>query len=92
MKEVIENIKRLKAEIEWEYSLEYQVLLDTAIEVLEKQIPKKPKNLTWELLLEAGWVYGCPSCGCAVGKNKYHSAVTQEDEYCPTCGQKLEWS
>ena len=33
--ELIETLERLKAEIEWDYSLEYQVALEKTIEVLK---------------------------------------------------------
>lgn len=62
------------------------------INALSKQIPMKPKKLTYKLLLDAGWIYECPSCGCACGENKYHPEVTQDDMYCTQCGQKLDWS
>lgn len=35
-----------------------------AISALEKQIPKKPKKLTYKLLIDSGWEYECPNCGC----------------------------
>lgn len=61
------------------------------VETLEKQIPKKPKLLKNELLLVAGWQYGCPNCGCACGENKYHEEVTDAEHYCTQCGQALDW-
>ena len=33
--ELIETLERLKAEIEWDYSLEYQVAISEVIEVLK---------------------------------------------------------
>lgn len=63
-----------------------------AIEAIEKQIPNKPKLLENELLLVAGWQYGCPNCGCACGENKYHEEVTDAEYYCTQCGQALDWS
>lgn len=62
-----------------------------AIYALEKQIPKKPKKLTYKLLINDGWIYECPTCGCACGENKYHTEVTQDDAYCTQCGQMLDW-
>lgn len=41
--EMIKQLEMLKAEIEWEHSLEYQIVLDEVIKVLGKQIPKKYK-------------------------------------------------
>ena len=55
--------------------------IDLAIEALEKQIPKKPKEI------ENGWLYFyCPHCGNLVG-------TLMNFQY-PTCvcGQRLDWS
>lgn len=62
-----------------------------AIHALEKQVPKKPTKLVSQLLISAGWIYKCPTCGCACGENKYHLEVTQDDYYCTQCGQMLDW-
>jgi rubrerythrin len=64
---------------------------DDVEEVLEKQFPKKPNEMTYRPLRDIGWKYGCPSCKCAVGINNNAIDYTQEDEYCPSCGQRLEW-
>ena len=52
-KEAIENIKIAIAEVEWNYPMDYAIAFDVAINALEKQIPKKPKD--------DGWLY-CPIC------------------------------
>ena len=67
-------------------------LIETCENALEKQRPKKPNLLKNELLLVAGWQYGCPNCGCACGENKYHEEVTDAEYYCTQCGQALDWS
>ena len=59
-------------------------------EAKEKQNPKKVLPLTYKPLLEIGWRYECPNCGCAVGENIYHMDVTKDYEYCSMCGQKIE--
>lgn len=69
----------------------YHYLTGGANLVLGRDIPKKPKKLTYKLLLDDGWMYECPTCGCACGENKYHPEVTQDDVYCTQCGQKLDW-
>ena len=66
------------------------------ISTLEKQIPKKPKILTYQLLIDAGWEYACPNCGCAVGKNDnlgfaYAEYLEPYEDYCCCCGQALDW-
>lgn len=57
----------------------------------EKGAAKKVKKQENNILIAEGWEYGCPSCGCGIGANRKYSGFTQEDEYCPTCGQKLDW-
>lgn len=66
------------------------------IKALEKQIPKKPKILTYKLLTDSGWEYQCPNCGCAVGKNEnlgfaYAEYLEPYEDYCCCCGQALDW-
>lgn len=70
---------------------------EQAINALEKQIPKKPKTLNYGLLIEYGWKYECPNCGCAVGNNKnlafaYGEYLNPYEDYCCSCGQALDWS
>lgn len=64
-----------------------------AISALEKQIAKKPKKMEYKPLVDFGWEYACPSCGCAVGKNQHDDGeFTDKDDFCASCGQKLDWS
>ena len=42
--EAIETIKVAIADVEWNYPLDYSIAFETAIEALEKQIPKKPNE------------------------------------------------
>ena len=69
----------------------YKEMCKTAIEELEKQIPKKVEKLEAKILIADGWQYRCPRCKCAVGTNQHAEEYTQEDSYCPTCGQALKW-
>ena len=57
--------------------------LNVALEAIDKQIPKKPINLPdgYPFYYE---VKGCPVCG--------ESVYVAEDEFCPSCGQALDWS
>ena len=56
--------------------------LETAIEALEKQIPKKPhKNFE---KFSGVWC----SCGKYLGKGYF----VDKPSYCTDCGQKLDWS
>lgn len=58
-----------------------------AIEALEKQIPKKPREKHYEEEGERPYIkYKCPSCE---SKYQIHNFI---DSYCNNCGQKLDWS
>jgi hypothetical protein len=70
---------------------EINILDYTVIAALEKQIPKKPKKLTYKPLLDFGWRYECPNCKCACGESIYHEAVTSDQIFCTQCGQALDW-
>lgn len=62
----------------------YQAAFKTAIEALEKQIPKKPDVVGEEYIFEIDeWQkdYECSTCG-----NPYIG-----DSFCSCCGQKLDW-
>jgi len=98
VKEAIKYINDiLSSDYHYDETLGYQLTsddiewLEIAKEALEKQIPKKPEKLTYKLLIDDGWMYGCPTCGCACGENKYHPDVTKGDIYCTQCGQMLDW-
>lgn len=52
--------------------------LQTAMQALEKQMPKKPIRLLYH---EVG---DCPFCETTV--------YISEDGFCPSCGQALDWS
>ncbi len=61
-------------------------VIDMAIEALEKQIPKKPNDIStyegWVVKSEEGYFFGtCPFC---------KSHVIIEQKTCD-CGQKLDW-
>ena len=86
--EAIKTIQVAIAEVEWEYPLDYSIAFETAIEALEKQIPKQPK---YE---DVDNIYGaikrtCTACGdvCMVSKG-----AKPYEHYCRQCGQALDWS
>lgn len=58
-KEAIKILEIAKAEVEWNYPLDYAVAIATAIEALEKQIPKKPISLGEDIDRDVGQ---CPNC------------------------------
>lgn len=62
----------------------YATAQGVALEALEKQIPKKPKLVSEDYTMDGILMrdFECTSCG-----NPY-----VDDSYCPTCGQRLDWS
>ena len=63
-------------------------------EIVQKTIPKKVVRLANK---NYGYSHKCPSCGQCVGtivkhKDNFLSDYIEEDEYCPSCGQKIDWS
>ena len=62
-----------------------------AIQALGKQVPKKPKKLSYEPLIKHGWKYECPECTKAIGLNSVGFDYTDEDPFCPSCGQRIGW-
>ena len=78
LKEVIKTLELAKAEVEWDYPMDYAVAIDEAIKAVDKQIPKKPE-------IEGGY-YVCPICGV------YQEYLTDgKPPYCVNCGQALDW-
>ena len=86
--EAITILKIAKTEVEWNYPLDYAVAIDTAIEALEKQIPKKPIIKPWSPAT-------CPSCGeelsISLGDGYYSHRIILT--HCPNleCLQRLDW-
>ena len=94
--EAIKTIQVAVAEVEWNYPLDYSIAFETAIEALEKQIPKKPKRVDKNSVFDGNWKMICPCCGATLMKR-----ITTEDESRPVhynmtkhckCGQALDWS
>lgn len=73
------NLTRVHPFYSWEEMAEVR---DTAIEALEKQIPKKPLNQSEEYDRTYG---NCPCCGEMV--------VDYPDDFrvCSNCGQVIDW-
>ena len=86
--EAITILKIAKTEVEWDYPLDYAIAIDTAIEALEKQIPKKPIIKPWSPAT-------CPSCGeelsISLGDGYYSHRIILT--HCPNleCLQRLDW-
>ena len=72
------------AEAVWGDIMDSSASFKTAVEALEKQIPKKPIP-TEEQDIRYVMNYICPSCG-------KHFSGTGIANYCYHCGQALDWS
>lgn len=60
--------------------------LDTAIEALEKQLPKEIKAINPERSEESGDVeFCCPNCN-----SHYLYDITDVPNYCPECGIRFD--
>ena len=95
VKEAIKTIQVAIAEAEWEYPLDYSVAFETAIEALEKQIPKKPQYVDTRFRHHGRKIsdgstldkcYKCPNC------NSHIFHVFDSEKCCKYCGQALDWS
>ena len=84
--EAIKTIQVAIAEVEWEYPLDYSIAFKTAIEALEKQIPKKPIN--------EECYYICPCCRGDLGVSDDDIFIYELSmpKYCSNCGCVLDWS
>ena len=88
--EAIRIMKIAIAEVEWNYPMDYAVAFETAIEALEKQVPKKPIEYEDKY-------YGCPTCGnVTMMKWEQYPDIPMSKiyglPYCLGCGQVLDWS
>ena len=64
--------------------------IKTAIKALEKQIPKKPIIKLHEYgIIDS---YFCPDCDCYIRSTTTRKEIIlEENVYCGSCGQKLDW-
>lgn len=86
--EAIENLQYLISDDCTDTQSDYVEEIELAIEALEKQTPKKPKRvlkIVGQFLMT--YKFYCPICD---------SDLLDMDndcfEYCPCCGQKIDWS
>ena len=62
---------------------------EMAIRVLEKQIPKKPTYEGDGYAPDGTLIYDTWICSCC---DKRYEVDYDDYDYCPNCGQKLDWS
>lgn len=92
--EAIKTIEIAKAEVEWNYPLDYQEAFDVAIGCIEKQIPEKPLIINYN----GRTIPYCPICKALLVKfaDDDYREIFGEDwvhmNYCDTCGQRIDWS
>ena len=82
-KEVVKTLEIAKAEVEWNYPMDYAVAIDEAIKAVDKQIPKKPVS---KYKYRDGENV-CPSCET---ENRCRIVMSWE-KFCPDCGQAIGW-
>ena len=85
--EAIENLKYMISDNCTDTQSDFIDEIEIAISALEKQIPKKPKEIH-EIACEDVYylAFVCPSCNTSVFGQPYRP------NYCKHCGQALDWS
>ena len=66
--------------------------LDMAIEALQKQVPQKVKQQykSYNGAITCFEEFVCPACGVLFYDD--YSETTQYYDFCPNCGQAIDWS
>lgn len=85
---ILEKLENYGSAIE-EKKKKHIELYNTAIEALEKQLPKKPNFEGDGYAPDGTSVYDtweCPNCG------ECYEVDYDDYDYCPKCGQKIDWS
>lgn len=86
--EAIKIIEMARAQVEWDYPMDYAAAFDKAIEALKQE----PRKGHW---IEQNddyydW-YECSECGYgSEGEMQYSSECDVRTNYCPCCGAKME--
>lgn len=94
-KEIIENLKLMQSQVEWNYPMDYAVTIDEAIEAVKIADLVKQRigdRLSKDLINGTKWIsvgggLQCPNCG-RYFKDAYD--MDNFDNYCRHCGTKLE--
>lgn len=85
---ILEELKNCGSAIE-ERKKKHIGLYNTAIEALEKQLPKR---VDFEEDVAENMCVECPSCGSFLGYQIDCLDENYQLDYCQSCGQKLDWS
>ena len=92
LEDAISTIETAKGECEWNAPLDYQIAFDMAIKALKKQVPQKVKQQykSYNGAITCFEEFVCPACGVLFYDD--YSEITQYYDFCPNCGQSLDWS
>lgn len=60
-------------------------------ELVDKATPKKVVKISQKDYIKGSYEHCCPSCSNCVGTILRDFEI-EENDYCPTCGQALDWS
>lgn len=86
IKEIINTLKIAKSEIEWNYPLNYQIIFDKAIKIIEKRLPKTILKSD-----DDRRDYFCPACRMMIGeRGEWNGKEIQAiPPFCKFCGQRV---
>lgn len=86
IKEIIDTLKIAKAEIEWNYPLNYQIIFDKAIKIIEKRLPKAVSKS-----YDDRHDYLCPACRMMIGERMEWNGeeIQAIPPFCKFCGQRV---
>lgn len=78
--EFVAELETVKGYLEWEMPLNFIIALDKVIKKTKQKKPSIAKS-----------TYKCCSCGTKLRPGSNISRRIR-DEYCPKCGQAIDWS
>ena len=86
IKEIIDTLKIAKAEIEWNYPLNYQIIFDKAMKIIEKRLPKTVSKSN-----DDRRDYLCPACRMMIGERMEWNGeeIQAIPPFCKFCGQRV---
>ena len=92
--EAIRIMKIAIAEVEWNYPMDYAAAFETAIEALEKQVPKRTTYIHLNTrYTHWGRVrhdqFRCCNCGLT---KEFVDGHASQYKFCPQCGLEIDWS
>lgn len=90
--EAIMYLDDIKTDVVYKITSNEKEAIDMAIEVLEKQIPKKPEKTVFGFEKES-YDFSCPICHSRIiSKIDGEWCAGAKYKFCVNCGQALDWS